>query len=390
MRLALSIPATFLGGSLAVLSVAANFYFGSLLSTGEERWLYAFLFAVLDCCKTFLLPWRDAFLETGEARKARWALLAFVVFAFLSFWAEFGLYKTIKDRNFAQTTTASTAVDLISAPLNEARESLKGLASTRARAEIERDIADKEINALWRRSKSCKDVSLDDSREFCRTYNALTAERTRFDDRKALQDKIGNLSQKLLEQASNGTLNQSKTKDTQAVSIADLVGLPAPTVSNILGLIIAFLVEMGSILLPWFACSKAKECPIPTIPDVPSEAPAPPALPEPVMDDATPGERAAQAWYDACVVRRRGGFVLAAELGDNHEGWCAGQKLPSMDKTTLGRFMRKRGHVSEKKSGAMRYEGIALVPAGKPQLRLAVSNSRLGPMAVRVSEAKTN
>jgi len=61
---------TLLGISLAVLSIAANFYFGLLLSTGQERYLYAFLFAVLDRCKTFLLPWRDAFLHEGDRKRA--------------------------------------------------------------------------------------------------------------------------------------------------------------------------------------------------------------------------------------------------------------------------------------------------------------------------------
>src|SRR5262245_19702124 len=278
MRLALAIPATVLGGSLAALSVAANFYFGMLLSTGQERWLYAFLFAVLDACKTFLLPWRDAFLEQGDRSRARWALCAFCVFAFVSFWAEFGLYKTIKDRMAAEAGAAGTAVGLVETPLKAAQDELGSLAPTRARADIDKDIADKEVDPIWRRSGSCRDVSRDDSRKFCTASNGLVAERARFDERKALQDKVTELNWQLLAQATNGTLNTSKKKDAQAVSIADLVGLPAPTVSNLLGLLIALLVEMGSVLLPWFACAKARNAPIPAIPDAP-----PPILDIPQM-----------------------------------------------------------------------------------------------------------
>src|SRR5262245_28214286 len=245
MRIALAVPAAFLGLALALLSIAANFWFGTLLATGQERWLYAFLFAVLDACKTLLLPWRDAFLADGDKKRARWALLAFLIFALVSFLAEFGLYKTIKGQLTAEVSTAGAAVALVSTPLQQAQEGLKALAPTRQRAEIERDIADKELDPLWRRSKACKDVTESDSREFCKAYNGVQAELRRYDERKALQGRIDTLRGQLLAQASDGTMATAKKGDAQAVSIADLVGLPPATVSNILGLLIALLVEMG-------------------------------------------------------------------------------------------------------------------------------------------------
>ena len=49
---------TFLGGlfalGLALISIGANFWFGTLLTTGEERWLYGAVFSLLDALKTVL------------------------------------------------------------------------------------------------------------------------------------------------------------------------------------------------------------------------------------------------------------------------------------------------------------------------------------------------
>ena len=159
MRTALRIPAVLLAWGFIVLSVAANFCFGLLLSSGEERWLYAFLFAFLDATKAFLLPWRDAFLDDGDRKRAKAASRAFWAFALLSFAAEFGLYKVVMAQTAASASTATTTYALTLAPKTKAEESLKKLPETRAKYLIEKDIADAKVNPLWRRSKFCADVS---------------------------------------------------------------------------------------------------------------------------------------------------------------------------------------------------------------------------------------
>ena len=91
---------TFLGGlfalGLALISIGANFWFGTLLTTGHERWLYGSVFALLDALKTVLPVIAAAAFVAGLTSKGRAAVAMFVLLSALSFTAEIGLYATTK------------------------------------------------------------------------------------------------------------------------------------------------------------------------------------------------------------------------------------------------------------------------------------------------------
>jgi hypothetical protein len=217
---------------------------------------------------------------------------------------------------------------------------------------------------LWRRSGSCKDVTKDDSRVFCTDHNTLVAARK---SRKTIDDYNADLQTK----EGKETRKQADKKDEQAVVFARWLHVTAETVSDLLACVVAFLIEAGSVLLPWFAFSPRNRQE-PAVPGVPHAVQSPPALPpapEVVEEDAV--ERTAQAWLDANVARRRGSFTLSADIWAHYTANCK-----ALDRTALGSFLRKRGFTAVKKGGTMRYEGIVLLPIGKPPLRLAADNTK--------------
>jgi hypothetical protein len=388
MRRSLSIPAAGLGFALVTLSVLANFCFGYLLTDTPERFLYAFLFAVLDASKAFLLPIRDALREDGHARKAKCAGAAFWVFAVSSFVCEVGLYKIVKGRAAGETSTAAAAVDATDKSKNAAEAALKDLKlsgtyfpvidlKTANLPTIDLTIQNAELHDLWRRSGSCKDVTKDDSRVFCKDHNTLVAARKS-------RETIENYHADLQTKEGKETRKQADKKDEQAVVFARWLHVTTETVSDLLACVVAFLIEAGSVLLPWFAFSprNRQEPAVPAVSTHVLDAPAVSAAPT-EADAADQCELAAQRWYDACVIRRRGGFVSAAELGDNHLALCErpfviARRPSEVDKTRLGKFMRARGFTGIKKGGSIRYEGIALapVPGRHPHLRVAADNTK--------------
>jgi len=379
MRRSLSIPAAGLGFALVILSVMANSCFGYLLTDTQERFLYAFLFAVLDASKAFLLPIRDALLENDHTRKAKCALAAFWVFGMSSFACEVGLYKIVKGRASGVTATAAAAVKATEESKNAAESALKDLRlsgtyfpvidlKTINLPTIDLAIQNAELHDLWRRSGSCKDVTKDNSRVFCKDHNTLVAAAA---NRKTIDD----YNEVAQSKEGQETRNQAGKKDEQAAAFARWLHVAPETVCDVLACIIAFLIEAGSILLPWFSFSPARNRQEPAIPAIPEMVLPPPAPPPAVVavleEDAA--ERTTQAWLDTSAFRRRGNFTTSADIWAHYTANC---KAPQLDRTALGSFLRARGFTAVKKGGIMRYEGIVLAPIGKPPLRLAADNTK--------------
>jgi hypothetical protein len=370
-----------------------------LLAHGPERFLYAFLFAVLDASTAFLLPIRDAFLERSDNRSKRtagWALAAFFVFAPANFICEVGLYKIIKGRVAGETATAASAVNATKRSKNDAEAELRRTNVRRSFPEVDFSketlptlatinmaIANAKLNDLWRRSRSCENVTLEDSRSFCMDYNALVAAAT---NRKIVDDYNGDLQTKQGQE----TRNQAGKKDEQAATFARWLHVTLETANDVLACAVAFLIELGSVLLPWFAIS-LRNRQEPAIPAVPG-AVLPPPEPEheaPIEEDA--GERAAQRRLDASVIRQRGAFTPSAEIWKHYGATIERNLDPKLDRGRLGKFLRARGYKARKKGGLMRYEGVVLLPltpqppkTGMRQLRVAADNRKgFGQMTTR-------
>ncbi len=82
---------------LVIISVFTNFWFGTLLISGQERWLYGAIFGLLDAFKTVLVPAAGFAAAAGMFWKGRVAAVVFAALFTLSFSAEVGLHSITKN-----------------------------------------------------------------------------------------------------------------------------------------------------------------------------------------------------------------------------------------------------------------------------------------------------
>ena len=174
-------------------------------------------------------------------------------------------------------------------------------------------------------------------------------------------------------------------RDALSQSCTAVIGIEAEPDTVRTGL--ALLIELGSGLGPWLASPaterKGAAGPITRIERVIVDPPSVPAIEPAAADDVV------ARWAAAALVKRRGSFVTAKEARAAFEAWCATEGVATLNATALGKQMTALGYERNKVGGAIRYEGVALVPTQPMPLRLAVSNapSVLGRMAT-VGRAK--
>ena len=80
-------------------------------------------------------------------------------------------------------------------------------------------------------------------------------------------------------------------------------------------------------------------------------------------------------WANDALVTRRGSFVTARGARTGFEAWCATNDAEPLNATAFGKAMTALGYERNKVGGAIRYDGIALVPVQPTPLRLAVNNA---------------
>ena len=76
---------------LVIISVFANFWFGTLLISGQERWLYGAIFGLLDALETVLIPAAGLAAAAVLFWKQRASYAVFFRSTALSFTAEMDL-----------------------------------------------------------------------------------------------------------------------------------------------------------------------------------------------------------------------------------------------------------------------------------------------------------
>jgi hypothetical protein len=161
---------------LVIISVFANFWFGTLLISGQERWLYGAIFGLLDALKTILIPAAGLAAAAGLFLKARVAYGVFLLFTVLSFTAEIGLYSISKNEVVGDAQAVHAKYDEAIADRNSLSAKLAAVGTIRSVQAIEADIAGKRHDRLFDRSKQCGDATADESRIFCQAIERLNAE----------------------------------------------------------------------------------------------------------------------------------------------------------------------------------------------------------------------
>ena len=377
---------TVLGGgaamTLAVLSISANTLFGTLLTTGQERWLYGVLFGALDVFKTVLPLIAVASFAAGVRAKGVAALLVFGVLTGLSLTASIGLYATTKSEMVGDAKAAHTRYQDAVATREKAEADLAALGKVRPAGDIAGEIGTLKRDRLYDRSKQCTDATATDSRDLCAKLARLEGEASKAAEAARLRAEIDKARGRL---ATMDVAAAMRAVDPQAEALARLlsaaIGPVSPeTVRTALAVLVALLVELGSGLGPWLVSPSVgprrqqdpREWPSPeaaeAAPVTVLEAVDVPAAAEPA------GEDLVRRWAADAIARRKGGFVPAKELRAAFELWCAAEGIKPLNPTAFGRAMGALGFRSGKVGGEQRYFDIALV--GAKTLRLAVDNAK--------------
>lgn len=389
---------TFLGVvfalGLAAISVSANFWFGTLLTVGPERWLYGVVFALLDGLKTVLVPLAAAALAAGLRAKATAAIATFAILTALSFTAEIGLYAHTKSEVVGDAKAARARYADAKAGRDSANAAVAAMGSVRAAGDIEADIGTLKRDRLYDRSKQCVDATVAESRDLCARLDRLAGEKTKAAELARLKQEAAEATVKLEKLDVAAAM---RSIDPQAEALAKLLSVAVivepETVRTGLAVLIALLIELGSGLGPWLASpSQRKDEAAEEVQSTaevldPLEAAEPREAP--VQADAEASDLVAR-WAAEALVRRRGSFVPAAEVRAAFEAFCEGEGREPLNPTAFGKALTAAGYVRAKVGGRIRYEGVALTATAvrAPTLRVAVDNTprrALGHMAGRVA-----
>ena len=348
MRMFLTVFGGAIVFGLVLISVFANFWFGTLLISGQERWLYGAIFGLLDALKTVLVPVAGFAVAAGALARARTAYFVFALLTVLSFCAEIGLYSISKSEAVGDAKSHQAAYRDTTAERDGYTSQLAGLGQVRSLGAINADISSKRLDRLYDRSKQCTDATAVESRGLCQAIERLNAERATATEAKELQGKIDAAQFRLSKlNAADGF----KSVDPQAEALAKLTGLTPETVRLLLAILIAALIELGSGLGFWLISGDAMARQPGEVVKA-EQAPAELARVE--------GDCIVERWANEALARRKGAHVSARDLRAIFKAWCIERDLEPAKPTPFGRAMTRLGYQRAKVGGAMRYEGLAL------------------------------
>jgi hypothetical protein len=353
---------------LAGLSIAANFWFGTLLTTGPERWLYGAVFALLDGFKTVLPIAASAAFLAGAFAKGRSAAALFALLSLLSFTAEIGLYATTKSEVVGDARAAHERYEQAKAAKQSADAALSALGSVRPPGEIEGDIAALKRDRLYDRSNKCQEATAAESRDLCAKIDRLAGELSKASEAPTLRRAAENAAVELQKQ---DVATAMRSIDPQAEALAKLLSvfatIDAETVRTGLAVLIALLIELGSGLGAWLLSGAGTTVPE-LVPAVPVER-----VP-PVVETDTSVEQ----WASAALTTRRSAYLPASEARAAYLSWCRLQDIVPLNATAFGKAMTALGYERAKRGGTMRYEGIAIAAVWSAPVHLAINNLAAG------------
>lgn len=378
---------------LAVISTTANFRFGTLLTSGDERWIYGAVFGLLDVLKIVLLPLAGVAFAAGLMAKGRAAVVLFVLLSALSFTASIGLYATTKSEAIGDAKAAQERYAAAKTAKDRADADLAAMGPMRAVGDIDGQIGALKRDPLFDRSKQCTDATAPESRSLCANLDRFAGERDKALERRRLETAAADAAL-ALEKQDVATAMRSIDPQAEALArvLAPVLSVDAETVRTGLAVLIALLIELGSGLGPWLVAPTPgrrtatdndghTENPAPaTIAADAFPAPVPAMMAaetaEPASDEAADETAAVAAWASAALQRRRGAFVPAKEVRAAYEAHCDALGTEALNPNAFGRAMTQAGFSRSKVGGSVRYDGVAFTTAAP--VRLAVSNDRIG------------
>ena len=235
-------------------------------------------------------------------------------------------------------------------------------------AKVRADIDAKKLQAIYTRSRSCADVTLDDSRAFCGELFDLGAKLSAALD---VESAHGDLAKVVSELASTQVAPESL--DPQADNV--LAFMPWKVDAKDVGLAIngwwALCIELMASLMPGLVAFMARPAAIKSTSGFPSTGaePRPEKVemvaekPEAVEFNAKPRPAPKRApsleSFLACLVKRSGSMLSAADLLAAYCQHCQDLGIEPQTQRALGMAMTAAGYSKETR-GTVRYIGVAL------------------------------
>jgi hypothetical protein len=386
--------ATFL---LACVTATANFRYGMLVGGGQERWIYAIGGTVLDVVKTFLPTLLATFLPntitlgTFFRAVAGWSLWCVAVA--WSITCALGLYALVKDAKVGDVKADAALYQQLTSDKKEKQDQLDRLDSVVTAEVLQGQIDALKRDRVYSRSNNCANATAADSRDLCAKLDTLAAQKAnaipaeqRNVDQSRLKDELHKIDTRL---AGLDIAHAFQQADPATEALAGVLGWDPKAVKDRLALMLAILFE-GAGLLPWIVTGSHG-----------SETAQRPARVEEKDDrelkdnlkaeshkrsgvktdaelleviDLPEIESCVAVWARERLVRRKGSYVLASDMGEEFDQWCMTSKSAIMTRTAFGKEMTRLGFTRKKVGGKQRYQDVGLAPKVR-QLRVAVDNT---------------
>lgn len=374
--------------TLCAISMAMNFRFGYQLGANPiDGYVYGFASVCADIMKA-LLPFLVAW---AWAHRQYWIVGAGVILIGL-----FTAYSITSSLGFSALNRAGTeaARGAPALQLEAARRDLKdtvakidALSPARPISAIENQIAELKNDERWRSTAGCTDATARLSIAFCEGHKRLLSElsvakrhATLEARRQAHQGRVDAL-------LASGVVMDS---DPQAKLLSKIVGVDREHIKTGLTILIAALVELGSVLgffvLSAGAATRGQAAdhsaqairPVatPLTPEAPQieaqpdavPVPATVAEPERLVDASSPGSarddeaKTLDDWFTQRLSFVDGASETATSLYEDFQKWAITHGVKDMTFTEFGTWLNHQGLSKSKIAGRIRFIGVSLRP----------------------------
>lgn len=376
MRHALGIFGVLAAGVLLAVSAAMNWRFGQSLGKTElDGFILGSASAAADCFKALVPFFFFAAVRNRMWSQAAASALVWVVVTGYSLTSALGHAALNRLDTAGQRATQTQSHQDLRNDLERARSQLSWIPQHRPAATVQSEIDGLKLRREWSWSAECTDIKGKQTRDFCTSFQTLTAEHASAQQAAALEARIAEIQAKLADVKGHGSVLTEA--DPQATILAKLTGFQMETVQTALVVLVAVLLEIGSGLGLYVAFSvwrlHDKQAP---------QAPSMASLQSPVTRE-TPAavtvaksrsgandnksapkliapETDVERFYKERIETQDGSSLTATALYEDYCAWCEEQEKEPLALPTFGREFGELGVQKAKIAGRVRYIGIAL------------------------------
>jgi hypothetical protein len=356
-------------GVLLAVSAAMNWRFGLSLGRSEiDGPIIAWASVAADCFKALVPFFFFSALRSRKWSQAIAAAVLGVVVTVYSLASAIGHAAVNRNDTASQRLAEAQAYKDLRAELGRSQERLSWIAAHRPPATVQADLERLRGERLWERSTQCTQITGKAARDFCRSFRTLEAELQSGREAAGLEARMVVVRQEI---AKRDRAAASGEADPQAAVIAKLLGLEMQEVQFGLVIFVAILLEVGSSMGMYVACSVWRTDRATRTQSVTYAAdtlvlntpmlPAPEwHLPSPAESIRVDVERTVRDFYESKVVEDADGRYPVISLYDGYRAWCSEHGRVALSLPMFVRAMDDMGLQRTKTEQGVLYVGIGL------------------------------